>query len=83
MSGIGRTSHRFVSLVVDRYVLLVGIDDEDRKQARRLGLACILADGVVIARKLREAFAGMVGRDRAAIDLTADCAFEDRCIDEG
>ncbi len=71
------------SFLVGRQVGLIRVDNEHGKQASTLRLAGIFTDAVMIARKLRKAFAGTIGFYRPVIDLASNRSLKNRGVDEG
>src|ERR671930_167380 len=67
----------------DRQFRLVRVHHEHREELGRLRLAGIGADVVTVAGQLGEALAGLVGRHRSVVDLTADRPLEHGRVDEG
>src|SRR5919198_2182575 len=67
----------------DRQFRLMRVHHEHREKLGWLRLAGIGADVVTVAGQLGEALAGLVGRHRSVVDLTADRPLEHGRVDEG
>ncbi|EGE60533.1 hypothetical protein RHECNPAF_14110011 [Rhizobium etli CNPAF512] len=69
--------------VVGRQFGLVGVHHEDGEKFRRLGLAAVGADAVMIAGEFGKAFAGLVNLHRSVVHLAFDRALQNGGVDEG
>src|SRR5256884_6513082 len=67
----------------DRQFRLVRVHHEHREELGRLRLAGIGADAVAVPGQLGEALAGLVGRHRSVLYLTADRPPKHGRVDEG
>src|SRR5215470_1265223 len=65
----------------DRFV--VGVDDDDSEQLRRLGLARVAADWMVRVRRFGPALAGLINAGLAVVHLWLDLTRDHIGVDEG